>query len=179
MTKLVVRARQFKMPRKTNDYYPTPHSFVEKLVEKYIDAVGMPDHVWEPCVGDGRIAQKLLKCGVDAVSQSDIQLGQDFFAFKKAIAPVIITNPPFKHIRPFIDHAFDIGVQSMALICGERLWACKKGREQFERHKPHIFAMMDWREDYLGKGGAPDRSLAVSIWQTPCAADSSFQIWSK
>ena len=155
------------MPRKTNDNYPTPHSLVEKLVEKYIDAVGMPNHVWEPCVGDGRIAQKLQKCGVASVSHSDIEWGLDFFAFKKTIAPVII------------DHAFDIGVQSMALICGERLWACKKGREQFERHKPHIFAMMDWREDYLGKGGAPDRSLAVSIWQTPCAADSSFQIWSK
>jgi hypothetical protein len=165
--------------RKTNDSYPTPHSLVERLVEKYIDTMGMPDHVWEPCVGDGRIAKKLLGCGVESVSQSDIQWGQDFFIYKKAIAPVIITNPPFKHIRPFIDHAFAIGVQSMALICGERLWACKRGGGQFERHKPHIFAMMDWREDYLGKGGSPDRSLAISIWQTPCAEKCTFEIWSK
>jgi hypothetical protein len=38
---------------------------------------------------------------------------------------------------------------------------------------------MDWREDYLNKGGSPDRALAVGIWGSPCAATCEFQVWPK
>jgi hypothetical protein len=114
-----------------------------------------------------------------SVIETDISAGQNFFDFDTALAPVIVTNPPFRHIRPFIDHAFDIGVQQMVLVCGERLWACKKGREQFERHRPSSFANMDWREDYLGKGGKPDRALAVSIWTSPHADHCRYEVWSR
>jgi len=113
------------------------------------------------------------------VSAGDIETGQDFFAVDHAPATTLITNPPFKHIRPFIDHAFGIGVQRMALICNERLWACGKGKSQFERHRPSRFINMSWREDYLGKGGAPDRALAVSIWDTPHAETCRYEVWGR
>ena len=99
--------------------------------------------------------------------RTDIQDGEDFFSYDEALHENLITNPPFRQIREFIDHAFAIGVMRMALVCPERLWACRKGNEQFRRHRPDVFAMMDWREDYLNKGGKPDRALAVSIWQSP------------
>ena len=168
--------------RKPFDLYPTPMSVVTAMIDRFMvyrGSVVAPDIVWEPCSGDGRIAAELRNKGVSSVIETDIMAGQNFFDFDTALAPIIITNPPFRHIRPFIDHAFDIGVQQMVLVCGERLWACKKGREQYERRRPTVFAMMDWREDYLEKGGKPDRALAVSMWMTPQQDICKYEIWSR
>lgn len=160
--------------RKPNDFYPTPMSIVDRLLDE-LDWTGQ---IWEPCKGDGRVVAALLLRGHNVVG-GDITTGQDFFQFQRPESVNLVTNPPFKTIRPFIDHAFKIGVQRMALVCPERLWACKVGREQFQRHKPTRFINMDWREDYLGKGGSPDRALAVSIWERPCAEKCSYEVWSK
>ena len=168
--------------RRDFDFYPTPMSIVRLMVDKYVKntpAVYYSTPVWEPCAGDGRIAEALKDAGVCDVMETDVQRGQDFFDFDHAPMQHVVTNPPFKGIRKFIDHAFAIGVKRMALVCPERLWACKKGHEQFQRHRPNIFANMDWREDYLGKGGSPDRALAVSIWWQPCADTCYFDVWSR
>jgi hypothetical protein len=113
------------------------------------------------------------------VVSGDITTGDDFFEVRQAKSKHLLTNPPFKQIRPFIDHAFDIGVEKMALVCPERLWACKKGSNQLLRHRPSEFINMNWREDYLGKGGSPDRALAVSIWDSPNNPSTIYNVWSK
>lgn len=157
------------------DFYPTPVSIITALLDniQWENSV-----IWEPCAGDGRVVDMIKERGHIAIA-TDIQTGNDFFEYEKAIAPCIITNPPFKPIRNFIDHAFEIGVEKMALVCPERLWACKKGREQFSRYRPSRFINMDWREDYLGKGGKPDRALAVAIWDRPENESTNYEIWSK
>ena len=161
--------------RKEFDFYPTPMSIVTEIVKRWAPS---EQKVWEPCAGDGRVAQSLTDRGCDVVS-TDIRTRQDFFQYSVALAPVVITNPPFKPIRDFIDHAFAIGVKKMALVCPERLWACKKGRTQFERHRPTRWANLDWREDYLQKGGSPDRALAVAMWDIPHSQTCSYEIWCK
>ncbi len=161
--------------RKMHDNYPTPMSIVHELVKRWAKE-GMV--FWEPCSGDGRIAEVLKTKGCRTMT-TDISMGQNFFDYQRGICPNVITNPPFKDIRPFIDHAFAIGVHSMALVCPERLWACKKGREQFMRHRPTRFANMDWREDYLQKGGSPDRALAVAMWDTPHSETCSYEVWTR
>lgn len=174
--------------RKEYDSYPTPLNIVQLIVKEFIDRQGDWDqsfNVWEPCAGDKRIAKEITSYTERAgrncpkVHCTDIQGGCDFFSFKKAPWRDVVTNPPFKDIRQFIDRAFSIGVERMALVSSERLWACKKGREQFERHKPDLFCMMDFREDYLGKGGSPDRALAINIWDSPCADSCEFKILRK
>ncbi len=84
-----------------------------------------------------------------------------------------------KKIRPFIDHAFDIGLERIVFVCPERLWACKVAREQFHRHRPARFINQNQREYYLGKGGSPDRALAISIWKSPNASLCQYEVWSK
>tara|TARA_R110002049_G_scaffold151424_1_gene315022 strand:+ start:171 stop:662 length:492 start_codon:yes stop_codon:yes gene_type:complete len=161
--------------RKEFDYYPTPTSIVEQLAGRLDWG---PCSFWEPCNGGGHLSNSLEERGYSAI-RTDIQHGKDFFDFDGALHENLITNPPFKYIREFIDHAFLIGVKRMALVCPERLWACAKGRKQFISHRPSTFAMMDWREDYLGKGGRPDRALAVSVWHSPCARTCNFDIWTR
>ena len=160
--------------RRENDFYPTPQSIVDRIVRQF-NFVG---DVWEPCAGDHRFVEALVP-KVRTVICGDIASGQNFFHHDRARAATLVTNPPFKDIRPFIDHAFEIGVTTMVLVCPERLWACKKGHDQWKLHRPTVWANMDWREDYLGKGGAPDRALAVAYWATPHAAVCDYQIWGR
>ena len=164
------------MTRDANDFYPTPHSILDILIPSL--KWSTDNLIWEPCEGDGRVVERLVKDGYRVVS-GDIQTGQDFFEFTEAKSSFLLTNPPFKHIRAFIDHAFSIGVEQMALVCPERLWACKKGSDQMKRHRPSKFINLDWREDYLGKGGTPDRALAISIWNTPNSSFTTYEVWSR
>ncbi len=161
--------------RKMHDNYPTPLSIVKELVNRWV----APDStVWEPCSGDGRFAHEMRKTGCRVLT-TDISTGQNFFDYTRTMSQTVVTNPPFKDIRPFIDHAFAIGVQKMALVCPERLWACRKGRDQFIRFTPTCWVNMDWREDYLQKGGSPDRALAVAIWEKPHGEQCRYEVWSR
>ena len=161
--------------RKKFDYYPTPQSIIDVVLNNIHWDVG---EIWEPCAGDGRLVSAMRDRGYRVVAE-DIQSGQDFFEGEVAARPSLITNPPFRCIRQFIDHAFDIGVQRMALVTPERLWACGKGHEQWCRHRPSRFANLAWREDYLNKGGSPDRALAVSIWNAPHSEATTYDIWQR
>ena len=161
--------------RNSRDYYPTPYSIINVLLSR----LEWPyTTVWEPCEGDGRLTGAMRFRGAEVIGH-DIVTGHDFFDFKTAQAPTLITNPPFRHMRKFIDHAFDIGVERMALVCNERLWACGKGHEQWCRHRPSRFVNLTWREDYLNRNGSPDRSLAISIWDSPHSQTCQYEIWDK
>lgn len=159
--------------RRPNDTYPTPHLIIDALLSRLRWPV---QPIWEPCCGNGRLSRALVAAGYKTITH-DINTGNDFFAWHETKLPALITNPPFGVIRRFIDHAFVLGVERMALVCPERLWACRRGYEQWNRHRPSRFANLTWREDYLGKGGSPDRALAISIWDTPHSTSCSFEIW--
>ena len=160
--------------RHKGDFYPTPHTVIEALLRH----LTLEDTVWEPCAGDGRLVVALRGAGATVISH-DIATGHDIFEAKAAPATMVVTNPPFRFIRQFIDHAFGIGVERMALICPERLWACKKGHDQWGRHRPSLWANLDWREDYLQKGGSPDRALAAAMWDTPHSPECRYEVWAK
>ena len=161
--------------RVENDFYPTPPRIIDAVLA---NLRWSPCQVWEAAAGDGRFATALRGAGFETI-EGDIVAGNDFFKCEVAAAETLITNPPFGRIRGWINHAFDIGVKRMVLVCPERLWACGKGNRQWQQHRPSRFANLAWREDYLNKGGSPDRALAVSIWDAPHSEDCSFEIWSR
>lgn len=162
--------------RRENDFYPTPESIVAEIVRRWKPRSNV---IWEPCSGDDRVAMAFREAGFDVMT-GDIATGQDFFqSLPPPIGVALCTNPPFDRVREFIDHAFDLGISEMCLVLPERIWASGIGRQQFERHRPAIWVNLDWREDYLGKGGSADRALAVAIWDGPCAANCDFEVWTR
>ncbi len=121
------------MSRNKHDYYPTPYSIVDTVV-RLVDEQWDVNRIWECCAGDMRFSNALGRNDRQIIS-TDIRTNQNFYWYKETLAPALVTNPPFNSIRDFIDHAFAIGVEKMALVCPERLWACGRGYAQWNR--PH------------------------------------------
>ena len=172
----LLKAGEREQGRRENDFYPTPESVIAEIVARWRPRSNL---IWEPCAGDGRIAKAAQDAGFEVIT-GDIVTGEDFFASTPPASDIaLFTNPPFDRVREFIDHAFAIGISEMCLVLPERIWASGIGRQQFERHRPSVWVNLDWREDYLGKGGSPDRALAVAIWDSPCASRCDFEVWSR
>lgn len=164
-----------KPPRKDNDFYPTPLPIILEVCARWKPSKGA---IWEPFNGDGRFARALEAVGRETI-RGDISTGQDFFDYAEAPSRRLCSNPPFILARKILVHAFTIGVEEMCLVLPERFWASDIGRKQLEENRPSRWINLDWREDYLGVGGSPDRALGIAIWDTPNAAFTRFEVWSR
>lgn len=96
-----------------DDCYETPDVAVEALMR----AEPLPQNIWEPCCGSGRIVNVLRNAG-HSVYASDLidygdpthHYGRDFLLEQSAPAGVeaIVTNPPFKLAHQFVEHSLDL-----------------------------------------------------------------------
>jgi hypothetical protein len=91
--------------RKERDLYETPEWVTNALVPHL---PWMPDEVWEPACGSGKMAAALAL--LFEVRATDIDAGVDFLD-QKMKAEAIITNPPYKLAEEFIGHAIALTSQ--------------------------------------------------------------------
>lgn len=103
--------------RELNDFYPTPPRGIEALleVEQFQGAI------WEPACGDGAISEVLTENGYTVVSSDLIDRGYgnapvDFLMEHKSLAPNIITNPPYRLARPFIEKSLKLTTGKVAML---------------------------------------------------------------
>jgi hypothetical protein len=100
-----------------DDFYPTPPEAVEALlaVERFTG------QVWEPACGDGAISKVLSTHGYSVISSDlvDRGFGQgriDFLLEQKALAPNVVTNPPYKLAEEFAEHAVRLASGKVAFL---------------------------------------------------------------
>ncbi len=90
------------------DIHPTPKIWTMVLLE-YMSFHG---RIWEPACGDGAMSKTLIEAGYKVVSTNLPDQGygrvQDFLTTKKARAPNIVTNPPYRYGTQFIQHALKL-----------------------------------------------------------------------
>lgn len=105
--------------REKDDFYATPSWVTESFLRSAPD---WPHHVWEPAAGEGHIAEVLRASGREVVAADLVSRagytpgGIDFLLEREALAPSIVTNPPFKLAVEFVQHALAIGVTDMAML---------------------------------------------------------------
>lgn len=100
-----------------NDLYQSPPEAVRALLK----AENVPHRVWEPACGPGSIVRVLRESGrdvlatdlVDYASPEQTAFGVDFLIPGIAETHIdgeraIITNPPFKNARPFVERALHL-----------------------------------------------------------------------
>lgn len=103
-------ARNFALEdRQSEDFYATEPRAVEELLERE----KFSNTILEPCVGMGHIANVLIGGGYKCIAKDIVDRGfpdteiNDFLTLKENHND-IITNPPYKFCKEFVEHALDI-----------------------------------------------------------------------
>ena len=142
----VLGARNFaKEDREKYDYYATE----PKATEELLKLENFSHYIWEPAAGEGHIAEVLKSHNYDVVTNDIIERNypldgeMDFFNVTKenmsnTVPRDIITNPPYKYAKEFVEHALDISMNGtkVAMFLKIQFLASKSRGELFEKYPP-------------------------------------------
>lgn len=129
--------------RQENDYYATEPFAVKLLLEQE----KFSSCVWECACGEGHISQVLLNSGYEVVSSDLYDRG---FPDTKIVDFLnddiqenhmdIITNPPYKFAKEFVERALDISVDGtkVAMFLKLTFLESKSRRVLFEKYPPKV-----------------------------------------
>lgn len=156
---------------RTDDFHETPRVAVEALlsVETFIGPI------WEPACGHGAISDVLIERGHHVISTDLVERGYglgrvDFLMETIALAPNIVTNPPFKLAAEFADRASELATGKVAFLC--RLGWLEGGARRLmfartELTRLWVFSRrlpMMHRHDYDGPKSSSAIAFAWFIW---------------
>ncbi len=155
-----------------NDYYATDPRAVEMLLAEEV----FDRNIWEPACGEGHISEVLKKNGYDVYSSDLIERGYgdsgiDFLKCRTAYCGGdIITNPPYKFAREFVEKALELVVEGhkVAMFVKLTFLEGQARRELFRQHPPQTVYVSSARLE-CGKNGEFTGSSAVAycwiVWQ--------------
>lgn len=127
--------------REVNDYYATPPSAVEMLLE----LENFSKAIMEPACGQGHIAEVLKShgytvCATDLVNRGYGVWDVDFFNINEPTDMDIITNPPYSMAKEFVEHAMEIVTDGhkVAMFLKLTFLEGQGRRELFKKYPPKI-----------------------------------------
>lgn len=142
--------------RELNDYYATEPKAVEMLlsVEKF------NPNIWECACGEGHISKELKKAGYNVWSTDLINRGygevKDFFSFKTQTKNDldIITNPPYRYAKEFVEHALEIVQKGckVAMLLKIQFLEGRARKKLFENYPPKIVYVFSSRVNCAKNG---------------------------
>jgi len=155
--------------REINDYYATE----PKAVEMLMSLEQFDKHILEPACGEGHISKVLGEHGYKVLSSDIIDrnygLRLDFFTYEKWKGD-IITNPPYKYAREFVEHALKIITKGNKIAFFLKLTFLEgKARKRFFSECPPKIIYVSSSRLVCAKNGIFDRGSAVAyawfIWE--------------
>ena len=164
-------------PREKDDFYPTPPEATRAILSverERISALG--GLIWEPAAGDGAICKEISRAGFrhrksDLVDRGCAARIKSFYEFRKPLAPVIVSNPPYKEINAsdghgrWLAHTMKLGVDlCIYLLNWDWPAAVKNGFSKLlEVHPISRVWLCRWKIDFTG-GGSPPQRNAWFVW---------------
>lgn len=164
-----------------HDYYATEPRAVELLLEneKFADAI------WEPACGEGHISKVLEEAGYEVRSTDLIDRGfgvggVDFLAFDETDGlwdGDIITNPPYKYAKEFVEQALRLVNQGrkVAMFLKLTFLEGQARRKLFEDNPPKTVYVSSARLQ-CGKNGDFSGTSMVAyawyVWEKGCRGPS-------
>ena len=128
--------------REQHDFYATDPRAVEMLLE--LEEFNGP--IWEPACGNGHMS-KVLEGHDYLVRSSDIVKRDYFWCYEKDFLNCndvwdgdIITNPPYKYAKEFVEKALEVVTDGhkVAMFLKLTFLESKKRRELFDKYPPKI-----------------------------------------
>ena len=165
-------------PRQERDYYATDPAALEKFIEAFkADGNSIAWQVWEPACGEGNLT-KVLAEQRHVVYESDIyDYGEndvfDFLDSDKQFNGDILTNPPYKIAKQFVQHGMTLipdGNQVIMLLRIQFLES--KGRHEWFKNSPPKFVYVHssrikiWKDnDNVKYPGTQPLCYAWYVWE--------------
>ena len=154
-----------------NDYYATEPRAVELLLEQE----SFSENIWEPACGEGHISKVLTKHGHKVTSTDLIDRGfgiggKDFLEETCVFNGDIVTNPPYKYARDFVEKALASVPEGnkVAMLLKLTFLEGKARQALFKKHPPQTVYVSSSRLE-CGKNGIFRNGSAVAyawyVWQ--------------
>lgn len=158
--------------REQNDYYATDPVALELLLQKE----QFSKNIWECACGEGHLSRVLEKNGYHTYSTDLVNRGYgiggvDFLAVNQKFDGDIVTNPPYKYAKEFVEHAIDLveDGHKVAMLMRLLFLEGKSRRELFEKYPPKYVYVSSARincaknADFTNEGSAV--AYAWFIWE--------------
>lgn len=157
--------------REVNDYYATdPHA-----VELLLDLEEFSECIWEPACGEGHMSKVLEEHGhsvysTDLIDRGYGQGGVDFLKNNVTWGGDIITNPPYKYAKEFVEKALEtVGEgHKVAMFLKLTFLEGQARRDLFREHPPLTVYVSSARLQ-CGKNGVFEGSSATAyawfVWK--------------
>ena len=163
--------------RVKNDFYATPPEATKAILDREI----LEGSILEPAAGKGHISEVLKQyypnseiVSTDLVNRGYGQGNIDFLTHDYGRKfDNVITNPPFKYAREFIERGLEIANKKVIMFAKIQLLETKNRRELFEKYPPkyiYVFSrrINPWRNgssvDEKGKPWASTTCFAWFVW---------------
>lgn len=165
--------------REENDFYATDPKAVSSLIKKLDDYnIVLPDTIIEPAVGTGNIAKPFKEIGKTIIPYDIVDRGypgtivNDFLKVDNLQDnKCIITNPPYKYAKDFVEHSLDLindGEYLINLLKIQFLEG-KARRELFAKYPPKYVWVFSERIGCYKNNEPLENSSAICycwyIWQ--------------
>lgn len=159
--------------RADHDFYATDSRAIDELYK----VIGVPEKVWECACGAGNLSERMEQLGSEVISSDLIDRGYgiggvDFLQADKLLAPVIITNPPYRYAKEFVLHALELGVERVCMFLKLTFLEGVGRQELFQKYPPHTVAVFV-RRIQVARNGDPE------MFKKSSAACYAWFIWEK
>ena len=132
--------------RENDDYYATDPKALELFLKKIDkDGIKLHNNIWECACGEGHLSKVLESKGYDVISTDLINRGYgngivDFLMFESIIlyAGDILTNPPYKYAKEFVETALELQEEGYYTIMFLKIQFLEgqSRRKLFEKYPP-------------------------------------------
>lgn len=169
--------------RESNDYYATEPKAAELLLE----VEDLHKLIWECACGEGHLAEVFRKHGhivkaTDLIDRGYGCGGIDFLKENIRLHGDIITNPPYKYAREFVEHAIDIVADGYKVCMFLKLQFLegKARRALFDTYPPKCVYVSSGRIqcakngdfERMKAGGGSAIAFAWFVWQKGYTGDT-------
>ena len=167
--------------RQKDDYYATEPLAAKLLmqVEKF------SPFIWECACGEGHLSKEFEKAGYTVCSTDKVDRGfgyvEDFLQAQEPPCPQcdIITNPPYKYAKEFVEHALNISAEGrkVAMFLKVQFLEGKSRKKLFKKYPPKTIYVSSSRLNCARNGEFEKfQSSAIAyawfVWQKGYTGDT-------
>ena len=169
--------------RQAEDFYATEPRAAELLLE----LEEFDENIWECACGQGDLSKVFEKAGHKVLSTDLVDRGYgtggvDFLKCNEVFNGDIISNPPYKYAKEFVEHALKLvpDGHKVAMFLKLQFLEGKARRELFEKYPPKTVYVASGRllcaknGDFEGMraGGGSAVAYAWYVWEKGYAGDT-------